>query len=59
MSYDYQLFLPQPGVDPLITATAEDEGDEAYDEAAPLPPLDSAKEALKRAIADALMGRPA
>jgi hypothetical protein len=52
MSYDFRLFLPQPGVDPLVTAQAEP--DEETDEINPGPPV-PAKEARKRAIADALM----
>jgi hypothetical protein len=51
MSYDFRLFLPQPGVDPLVTAQVEP--DEESDEINPGPPV-PAKEARKRAIADAL-----
>jgi len=57
MSYDFRLFLPQPGVDPLDTAQAE--SDEESEETNPGPPV-PAKEARKKAIAEALMkGDPA
>ncbi len=52
MSYDFHLFYPQPGIDPLVTAQAE--SDDESDEINPGPPI-PAKEARKRAIADALM----
>jgi hypothetical protein len=52
MSYDFRLFLAQTGVDPLVTARTEP--DEESDEINPGPPI-PAKEARKRAIADALM----
>ncbi len=52
MSYDFRLFLPQPGVDPLVTAQTE--SDEESDEINPGPPI-PAKEVRKRAIAGALM----
>jgi hypothetical protein len=52
MSYDFRLFLPQPGIDPLVTAQSEP--DEESDEINPGPPVPT-KEARKRAIADALM----
>jgi hypothetical protein len=51
VSYDFSLFLPQPGVDPLVTAQRL--ADAEWDDANPGPPL-PAKEARKRAIADAL-----
>jgi hypothetical protein len=52
MSYDFRLFLPQPGIDPL--ATAQIEPDEESEDINPGPPV-VAKESRKRAIADALM----
>lgn len=52
MSYDFHLFLPQPGIDPLVTAQA-DTGEDS-EEINPGPSI-PAKEARKRAIADALM----
>ncbi len=52
MSYDFRLFLPQPGVDPLVTAQIEP--DEESEDINPGPPV-AAKETRKRAIADALM----
>jgi len=52
MSYDFRLFLPQPGVEPLVTAQIEP--DEESDDINPGPPV-TAKETRKRAIADALM----
>lgn len=48
MSYDFQLFKPKPGEDPLVTAHAESDGP-------PTTPPDPQKEALKRRIADALI----
>jgi hypothetical protein len=51
MSYDFMLFVPQPGVDPLITAQAELEEDEGTN---PVPPV-PAKEARKNALATELM----
>jgi hypothetical protein len=52
MSYDFRLFLSQPGVDPVVTA--EGEADEGSEEINPGPPI-PAKEARKRAIANALI----
>ncbi len=52
MSYDFRLFVPQPGVDSL--ATAQSEPDQESEEINPGPPV-PAKEARKRAIAAALM----
>jgi hypothetical protein len=52
MSYDFRLFLPQPGVDPLVTA--QEEPDEETEEINPGPPV-PAKEARKQSIAAALM----
>src|ERR1700683_2558003 len=48
MSYDFRLFLPQPGVDPLVTAQ------EDIDELNSGPPV-PAKEARKHSIAAELM----
>ena len=42
MSYDFRLFLPQPGFDPL--ETAQSEPDEESEEINPGPPI-PAKEA--------------
>lgn len=50
MSYDFHLFMPEPGVDPLVTAQTEEESEEIN----PGPPV-PAKEARKQAIADTLM----
>jgi hypothetical protein len=37
MSYDFRLFLPQPGVDPLVTAqTDPDEESDKINQALPL-----------------------
>lgn len=52
MSYDFRLFLPQPGVNPLVTA--EVEPDDEADEINPGPPV-PAKETRKESIAAALM----
>jgi hypothetical protein len=52
MSYDFRLFMSQPGVDPLVTAQSET-GDE--DEEINLGPAVPAKEARKQSIAAALM----
>ena len=52
MSYDFRLFMPQPGVAPLATAQAEP--DEEADEINPGAPV-PAKEARKQSIAAALM----
>lgn len=52
MSYDFRLFSRQPGVDPRVTAQSDT--DEESDEINPGPPV-PAKDARKRAIADALM----
>ena len=51
MSYDFRLFLPQPGLDPLVAAQSE--SDEESEEINPGPPV-PAKETRKRAIAVAL-----
>ena len=51
MSYDFHLFLTQPGVDPLETARAEP--DEETEEINPGPPI-AVKEARKQEIATAL-----
>ncbi len=47
MSYDFRLFLPQPGVHPLVTAQSEP--DEESEEINPGPPVPE-KEARKREI---------
>jgi hypothetical protein len=52
MSYDFRLFVAQPGVDPL--ETAQSEADEECEEINP-GPLVTAKEVRKRTIADALL----
>lgn len=52
MSYDFRLFLPQPGVDPLVTAQTGSDDESA--EINPGPPVPE-KEARKKTIADALM----
>jgi hypothetical protein len=52
MSYDFRLFLPRLGVDPLVTAQTDP--DEESDDINPGPPV-AAKETRKHAIADALM----
>jgi hypothetical protein len=51
MSYDFRLFLPQPDVDPLVTA--EVEPDDESEDINPGPPV-TVKEARKQAIAAAL-----
>jgi hypothetical protein len=51
MSYDFTLFLRQPGVEPLLTAQAKQ--DEESEEINPGLPV-AAKEARKRSIAAAL-----
>ncbi len=52
MSYDFHLFLKQPGVDALVTAQTE--LDDENEEINPGPPV-PLKEARKGVIADALM----
>jgi hypothetical protein len=52
MSYDFRLFLPQPGVDPLVTAQVAP--DDEAEEINPGPPI-PAKESRKQAIAAALI----
>ncbi len=52
MSYDFRLFLPQPGVDPLVTAQTEQDGES--EDINPGPPV-AENETRKRAIANALM----
>src|SRR5262245_29563631 len=53
MSYDFHLFLPKPGVYPLVTAQTEFDDDDEGGEINPGPP-DPGKESRKRAIAAAL-----
>jgi hypothetical protein len=52
MSYDFRLFLPEPGVDPLVTAQ-----DVREDESLAVNPgaIVPAKEARKRSLAEALI----
>jgi hypothetical protein len=52
MSYDYLLFIPQPGIDPL--ATGQTGRNDETDEINPGPPVPE-KEASKRSIAAALL----
>lgn len=51
MSYDFRLFQPQPGVDPLVTAQSEPDETDLTNPGAPV----ATKEARKKAIADGLM----
>jgi len=50
MSYDFRAFRPKPGEDPLVTAESDAESEE-------LAPIDPAKEASKRRVADALIAK--